>query len=123
MCAPASPPKMPYSCWSQIAPGPALLDAPRGVAIIGEAVEADRLDLVGVGDVGAVVDRIMVEDQARIALAQGIGDMAGEGRQPAFARQGVADQREPAHRRMPRARGNGFGITGKHLNLEHAVVP
>ena len=125
MCAPASPPKMPIFVLQPDRARAALLDAARGVAIVGDAVEADRLDVVGIGDVGAVIDRIMVEDQPGIALAQRVGDMAGEGRKPAFARQGIADQREPPDRRVPRARWRSLSVSARtsRLKLEHAVVP
>ena len=50
--------------------GAARLDPPGGVAIVGDAVEADGLDVVGIGHVGAVIDRIMVEDQRRDSAAR-----------------------------------------------------
>ena len=105
-------------------PRAAFLDPSRGVAIVGDAVEADGLDLVGVSDVGAVVDGVMVEDQPGVALAQRFGDMAGEGGEAALARQGIADQRKATHWRMAGANGDCLR-TGKvnRLKLKHAVVP
>ena len=87
-------------------PRAALLDSPGGIAIVGDAVEMDRLDLVGVRHVGPIIDRIMVEAERGIALAQRIGDMAGEGRKPALARQRIADDREATNGSMPRNGGD-----------------
>ena len=48
----------------------------------------------------------MVELHRRVAQAKRIRDMAGEGRDSAFARQGVADQRQVLDRRASRGAGS-----------------
>ena len=50
------------------------------------------MHVVRVGDAGAVIHRIMIEQYVRKGAADRVGGVAGEGRQAAAAGQSIADQ-------------------------------
>ena len=105
--------------------GPAGHDLVRRAGIVAAVVGADRLDRRGIRDAGAIIHRVMVDNELRITVGERIETVRSEGCEATVAGQRVADQRDPPERRAIAARP-GRGLVRRNtygVNVEQLKFP